>query len=568
VGGLFFISIRRLRAPLIFMITVFALSTAGFALIPGVDPDGNPWQPTLFDAFYFVTYTATTIGFGELPYAFTDSQRMWVTVTIYASVIGWAYLLGSLLGLMQDKGFQAALVTARFARAVKSLREPFYLLCGLGETGYLVAAALDRMGQRFVALDPDESRVANLDLGSLVTDPPALAGDVTSPETLKLAGLARRECVGVLALTADDRANVAIAVAARLLHPGMRTIARASTPDAMAAMETCGVAEIINPYREFAERLAIAMRAPDTHRLLIWLINPHGARLGPRVPAPPGHWIVCGYGRFGTEVVKTLQEGGFDVTIVDPDEPPVPELDIVRGLGSDHDSLVEARIADAEGIVAGSDDDVANLAMAMAARRLKPGIFVIARQNQVRNRSLFEAFRAEMTMVPSEIVANECLACLRAKHLSRFLAHAYARGNDWAASLIERLEPVVGTESPDVWNAIIGRRDAPGLVDALARLGPRATLADLARDPADRSRALPVVPLLLLRNGAAIDGPEPATELRPGDEILYAGTEWARRAMRETLLNANTAEYVLTGRAPASLLGRLLERRQPAQVRS
>jgi hypothetical protein len=223
VGSLFFISIRRLRAPLIFLIAVFAISTAGFALIPGADADGNPWRPTIFDAFYFVTYTATTIGFGELPHAFTDSQRMWVTVTIYLSVIGWAYLLGSLLGLMQDKGFQAAVVSARFARSVRSLPGPFYLLCGLGETGYMVAAALDRMGQKFVAVDGDEARVANLDLGSLVTDPPALAGDITSPETLKLAGLARRECAGVLALTADDRTNLAVMVAARLLHPGMRT---------------------------------------------------------------------------------------------------------------------------------------------------------------------------------------------------------------------------------------------------------------------------------------------------------------------------------------------------------
>ena len=82
----------------------------------------------------------------------------------------------------------------------------------------------------------------------------------------------------------------------------------------------------------------------------------------------------------------------------------------MQGLGSDRDSLREAGIAEAEGLVAGSDDDTANLAMAMAARQLKPGIFVILRQNRVRNRSLFEAFGAEMTMVPSEIVANECLA--------------------------------------------------------------------------------------------------------------------------------------------------------------
>ena len=73
-GHLFFLSIRRLRAPLVVLIAVLAVSTAGFALIPGVDAAGEPWRPTLFEAFYFVTYTATTIGFGELPYAFTDSS--------------------------------------------------------------------------------------------------------------------------------------------------------------------------------------------------------------------------------------------------------------------------------------------------------------------------------------------------------------------------------------------------------------------------------------------------------------------------------------------------------------
>ena len=123
---------------------------------------------------------------------------------------------------------------------------------------------------------------------------------------------------------------------------------------------------------------------------------------------------------------------------------------------------------------------------------------------------------------------------------------------------------MVGPEAPDFWNAILGRRDAPGLVDAMARRGRPATLADLLRDPADRSRPLPALALLLVRGGSLIDSPEPATELRPGDEILFAGADWAHRAMRETLLNANTAAYVLTGRAPTSLIGRLLERRQPA----
>ena len=193
-------------------------------------------------------------------------------------------------------------------------------------------------------------------------------------------------------------------------------------------MATAGVAEIINPYREFAERLTIAMRAPDTHRLLTWLTGPPGSELPPRIPPPPGHWIVCGYGRFGEEIARAIERGGFDVTVIDPDEPPAPALDLVQGLGSDEESLRQAGIAEAEGMVAGSDDDIANLAMAMAARKLKPGIFLILRQNRARNRALFEAFGADMTMVPSEIVANECIALLRARQLSSFLATACAPG--------------------------------------------------------------------------------------------------------------------------------------------
>jgi len=108
------------------------------------------------------------------------------------SVTGWAYLLGSLLGMLQDKGFQAAIVAARFRRAVRRLREPFYLLCGLGETGMTIARSLDVMGYRFVVLDSDERRIQELDLEEFTADPPAFVGDATSPDILTMAGLLKR----------------------------------------------------------------------------------------------------------------------------------------------------------------------------------------------------------------------------------------------------------------------------------------------------------------------------------------------------------------------------------------
>ncbi len=551
VNGLAFIAIRRLRAPLIFLLVVFAASTAGLTLITGRTEAGLPWHPTLFEAFYFVTYTATTIGFGELPHPFTDLQRLWVTAIIYLSVICWAYLLGSLLALAQDKGFQATLVIRRFGRSVRGLGEPFYLVCGLGETGLLVAQALDQMGQRFVALDFDERRILELELGDFMHDPVALAADATSPDILRLAGLLKPECRGVIVITHDDDSNFAVAVAVRLLRPGLRVICRAHLPATMAAMRMVGVEEIINPYREFANRLAVAVRAPDTHRLLNWLTGPSGGRLPAPIPTPPGRWIVCGYGRFGSEVARAIRDIGIEVSVVDPKAVGEDGLRAVEGLGHDAAVLEAAGIGEAAGLVAGTDNDTANLAIAIAGKAVNPGLFLILRRNLVSNASLFSACGADMVMEPSEIIAAECIASLRTRYLSSFLECAQARDNAWAVSVIDHLLPLVGDVAPRLWTYAMTPTEAPGLLRAMARASQPVRLGDVMRAIADRTVALDCAALMLARGEARIDMPDPATDLRPGDEILFAGTGDARRQMFETFRNANTAGYVMTGRDAA-----------------
>ena len=95
----FLVALRRLRAPIILLVLLFAVGIVGLVLIPGTDAVGRPWRMTIFDALYFMSYTASTIGFGEIPHAFNTAQRVWVTLIIYASVISWAYLVANLLTL-------------------------------------------------------------------------------------------------------------------------------------------------------------------------------------------------------------------------------------------------------------------------------------------------------------------------------------------------------------------------------------------------------------------------------------------------------------------------------------
>ena len=81
--------LRRMRVPLVVLIVAYSIATVGFTLIPGVDDQGNPWRMSFFEAFYVVSYTGSTIGFGEVPYDFSGGQRMWTMVSIYLTVFSW-----------------------------------------------------------------------------------------------------------------------------------------------------------------------------------------------------------------------------------------------------------------------------------------------------------------------------------------------------------------------------------------------------------------------------------------------------------------------------------------------
>ncbi len=66
VNSAFFLVLRRMRAPIIVLTVIYGIAVIGLTLVPGVDAEGRPAPPlSFFHAFYFISYTATTIGFGE-----------------------------------------------------------------------------------------------------------------------------------------------------------------------------------------------------------------------------------------------------------------------------------------------------------------------------------------------------------------------------------------------------------------------------------------------------------------------------------------------------------------------
>jgi voltage-gated potassium channel len=554
-----FLILRRMRAPLIVLIAIFSVSVLGLTLIPGQDDQGRPWDMGFFDAIYVMSYTATTIGFGEIPYPFTYNQRMWLTISIYLTVVGWAYAIGSLLGLLQDRAFRSALALQRFTRRVARLSEPFVLIAGYGRAGELLGHSMDALGRRVVVLDRNDERIDGLELESYHGDVPGLAADARDPGHLGVAGLDHPCCEAVVALTDDDEANLAVVMTTALLRPDIPVIARATTSVMADRMRVFGSPSVVNPFDLFGDHVQLALRAPASFQLLTWLESGPGAPLPPR-GAPPrdGRWVVCGYGRLGRELTEDLRAEGIDVTVIDP-SPHDDVDDVVVAGGFEADVLAAVGLENAVGFVAGTDNDITNLSLVETARRVNPDLFLAARQNRPSSAPLFAAMELDALLVPTEEIAHEVYAQLSTPLLWRFLRVMPALGDAWAEALVDRLTALCGQHLQALWKVRLTEREAPALTPWLA--SGEARLGDLLRNPEDRDEPLHAVPLLLLRGDDATLAPDSDHVLAAGDELLLAGWPAARRALGVTLLVDAVREYVVTGRrVPSSWLWRRVSR--------
>ena len=104
--------------------------------------------------------------------------------------------------------------------------------------------------------------------------------------------------------------------------------------------------------------------------------------------------IIMGCGRVGSQVSQLLVKQGHDVTVIDHDTNALARLGtdfkgkVVRGLGFDKSVLLEAGVETAEGFIAASSSDNANIVAARIARNIFRVPRVVAR--------LYDPVRAEV----------------------------------------------------------------------------------------------------------------------------------------------------------------------------
>lgn len=536
MNDIVWLTMRRMRRPLILLILIYFLSVMVLVLLPGMDDQGQPFYMSFLDASYFIVILSTTIGLGELPFPFTDAQRLVVFLIIFPNVVAWLYAIGTILGLFLDPDFKAVLRRSQFTRQVRWLGEPFYLVCGFGNTGSLVVRGLLRRGLQAVVLERDADKVNRMTLDDAYSHIPALACETTDRRNLELGGIAHPNCQGVIVTTNEDHANLTIAITVKLLRPGLPVYARSESERVGDNMVSFGTDYVVNPYAIFAERLFLALSSPIKYLVQDWLISVPGTRLRRLLKPPRGRYIVCGAGRFGSRMIEQLDGSGVEYTVVEVHPERLEKYPGgVLGRGTEAETLEAAGIMDAAGIIAGTGDDIDNLSIVMTALALNSRLFVVARQEKQVNGALFDASNADLVAKRSLIVARRMLAVATTPLLQAFLQHLVAQPDAFAERVAGALEDILEGRSPSLWVADLSGLQSEG-IKAACESGIALDLGHLTRNARSAdAEQLACLCLVLERGAQRIFMPESDMTLLEGDRLLFAGRGNARREMDRAL---------------------------------
>ena len=214
----------------------------------------------------------------------------------------------------------------------------------------------------------------------------------------------------------------------------------------------------------------------------------------------------------------------------------------------DRQTLAAAGMADAAGLVAGTDNDEENLRILLSARAFKPDGFLVVRQNHHENEVAFNATNANLIMQPSLVLARHVLLYLLTPLLGELLRHLHTAGAARVQATVTEAYQRVPRGAPLLWTERLKNLTVGWPGCNLADTSPR--LGDLLRHPANRERQLDALPLVIRRDTTTYMLPKPGFEVADGDTVLFCGTRRARQLLGAALENPYTLYYQVTGNEP------------------
>ena len=551
------IILQRMRLPFFVIVITYTIAITGLVLIPGMDDNGNVYNMSIFDAFYFVTYTATTIGFGEIPYPFTHYQKMWVSASIYLTVLGWFYGIGTLVSLLQDKLFISEIAIARFQRSVRNMKEDFVIVLGYNETTSEIIKRMLAAKMRVVVIEKDQAKADYLMLEGFVPHVPVLVKDAHNPLSLQYAGITSKYCKSIISLSRIDVLNLRMTLSSKLLNPNIKVVVKASTKEESDNLIDAGADVVDNPFMIISYQLEMALKAPSLFKLENWLYKT--ANLESKTfSIPDNNIIICGYGRLGSTLCTMFHKNHIYPTVIETNISRVEvasynKVDVVHGNADDHLYLDKVNVLDAKLIIIATDNDTTNLSILSTIKKLKSKALIVARENEITDYSIFSHANIDHLYIPAQILIHKTTNAISNPLNDKFIRIITKKNELWGQKLLTTLVKNIGID-PITFEQKKKKNEAYQIYKFLENPNNTINLGVLKLSRRDRNQENNLIPLYIKRNDKEIVLPRDSIEVKIGDKILFACDENAKEDLEYVANNAFEFDYIVTGREKKSFL--------------
>ncbi len=543
----FWLILQKMRIPLLVIIVTYSIAILGMVLIPGMDNGGQVYHLSFFDAFYFVSYMASTIGFGEAPFAFTYEQKLWVSFCIYLTVVGWFYGLGALISVITNQTLKHELMRSRFRKRVRAIEDSFVIVLGYSYINAEIIKKLHRAGIEVVLVDKDEEKLNHFLLESLSTDVPIMVGDGLLTDTLTDAGILQKNCKAIVSLFTDEEKNLRISVMTRFLNYKVQVIAKSTHDEISTSILDTDIAKVVNPFDIFAKRLDIALHSPHILVLENWIYG-NSDLSDEALFLPDGKYIVCGYGRFGKALQEKFEKNDISYVFIDEKRRApkwmVENETFIRANPDDREVLIQAGIHEAECLIVGTKNDIDNISIMISAKKLNPDIYLIARENTMDEVSIFQAADIDWTFIIERIIVNKTSLALTKPLKHHFLNLLLKENEIWANSLVKLLKSKIGA-NPALMYLCISEEESYAIYHDL-KLGAEIKIEILQHSLADWRKNNNVIPLLIQRAEEDFMLPQDIS-LQVGDKILIACDHEGREEVNLIASNIYELHYARCG---------------------
>ncbi|MCP5063189.1 MAG: potassium channel protein [Ignavibacteriae bacterium] len=138
------------------------------------------------------------------------------------------------------------------------------------------------------------------------------------------------------------------------------------------------------------------------------------------------HYIVCGFGRMGSQIAEHLLENNLNFVIIENEPNNVAKLNelgylFVNGDATDDDALIKAGVERAKGLVAVLSTDAENVFTTLSARELNNNIFIVARAIDEGTEGKLKKAGADRVVKPYELGGNRMVQLLLRPGVTDFI---------------------------------------------------------------------------------------------------------------------------------------------------